>query len=39
MALFGWGNSSLAFAAITGLVIWVIHFGLSMAADRTVNPK
>lgn len=34
-----WGNMALAFAAITGLVGWLVYFGLSMAADKPVNPK
>lgn len=34
-----WGNTTLAFAAITGLVVWIVYFVLSMAADSPVSPK
>jgi hypothetical protein len=34
-----WGNTALAFAAISGLVVWVVYFGLSMAADSPVSTK
>jgi hypothetical protein len=34
-----WGNTALAFAAIAGLVVWVVYFGMSMAADSPTRPK
>jgi hypothetical protein len=34
-----WGNTTLAFAAITGLVIWVVYFALSMAAEGPVKSR
>jgi len=34
-----WGNTTMAFAAITGLVVWVIYFALSLAADNPVRSK
>jgi len=34
-----WGNTTLAFAAITGLVVWVVYFALSMSADGPVKRR
>jgi len=33
------GNTALAFAALSGLVVWVVYFALSMAADSPASPK